>query len=88
METMIELIVVAAAGIAGFVSSRDFTRKKLRFVDAAQSSSAPWVAAGAVALIATPLAILPLITVGSALALGVGAGLGVRSAQRDRHLLP
>lgn len=84
---MLELIVLVGAGIAGFVSSRDFTRRKLRFVDAAHARPAPWIAAGAAVLVAAPFTILPVITGATALALGAGVGLGVKSAQRDRHLL-
>jgi len=85
---MLELIVLVGAGIAGFVTSRDFARRKLRFVDAAHSRPAPWIAAGAAVLVAAPFTILPVITGATALALGAGVGLGVKSAQRDRHLLP
>jgi hypothetical protein len=83
------LIVAAGAGIAGYVSSKDFTMRKLRFVDAAQSPAAPWIAGGVVALVAAPVfALLPLVTLGTAVVLGAGVALGVKSAQRDRHLLP
>lgn len=85
---MLELIVIAAAGIGGFVTSKDFVRRKLRFVDAAHSGAAPWVAAGVALAAATPFTILPIITGATALALGIGVGAGVRSAQKDRHLLP
>jgi hypothetical protein len=85
---MLELIVLAAAGIGGFVTSRDFTRRKLRFVDVAHGRAAPWIAAGAAVVVATPFTILPIITGATALALGAGVGLGVKSAQKDRHLLP
>jgi len=89
---MFELIAIAAtavAGIAGYVTSKDFTRRKLRFVDAAHTPVAPVVAGLVVAAVATPVAIvLPLVGVGTALVLGAGVALGVKSAQRDRHLLP
>lgn len=84
---MIGLIVALAAGIAGFASSKDFTKRKLRFVDMAHSRPAPWIAAGAAVLIAAPFTILPVITGATAIALGAGVGLGVKSAQRERHLL-
>ena len=84
---MIGLLVTLAAGIGGFVASKDFTRRKLRFVDAVHSRPAPWIAAGAAALIAAPFTLLPVITGVTALALGAGVGLGVKSAQRDRNLL-
>lgn len=85
---MIGTIVLLAAGIGGFVSARDFVRRKLRYVDAAHTSPAPWIAAGAAALVAAPFTLLPIITGATAIALGAGVGLGVKSAQRDRHLLP
>lgn len=88
MFELLGLIAFAGAGIAGFVTSRDFTRRKLRYVDAAHSRPAPWIAAGAAVLVAAPFTILPIITGATALALGAGVGLGVKSAQRDRHLLP
>ena len=85
---MLELIVLVGAGIAGFVGTRDFTRRKLRFVDAVHSRSAPVIAGVIAGIAVAPLAILPIITIPAAAALGVGVGLGVRSAQKDRHLLP
>ena len=84
---MIGLLVGAAALIGGYVTSRDFTRRKLRFVDVMHTRAAPWVAGAAVARITSPITILPIITGGTVIALGAGVGLGVKSAQRDRHLL-
>jgi len=86
---LISLGATAAAGIAGYVGSKDFTQKKLRFVDAVQSPAAPWIAGGVVAVVAAPVfAFLPLVGLGTAVVLGAGVALGVKSAQRDRHLLP
>jgi hypothetical protein len=45
------------------------------------------VAGAAVALITAPVTILPIITGATVIALGAGVGLGVKSAQRERHLL-
>lgn len=85
---IIATLIAAAAGIGGYVTSKDFTRRKLRFVDAVHSRPAPWIAGGAAALIAAPIvAILPIVGAGTAIVLGAGVGLGVKSAQRDRHLL-
>ena len=85
---LIPLGIAAGAGIAGYVSSKDFTLRKLRFVDAVQSPAAPWIAGGIVALVAAPVVwLLPLVGAGTALCLGAGVALGVKSAQRDRHLL-
>jgi hypothetical protein len=88
MFELIGLAATAAAGIGGFVASKDFTKRRLRFVDAIHSRPAPWIAAGIAALAAAPVAwLLPLVGGGTALIFGAGVGLGVRSAQRERHLL-
>ena len=89
MFAIISLAAAAGAGIAGFVSSRDFTQRKLRFVDAAQSPAAPWIAGGIAAVVAAPIvAFLPLVGLGTALCLGAGVAFGVKTAQRNRNLLP
>lgn len=89
MFEIITIVAAAGAGLAGFLSSRDFTRKKLRFVDAAHTPAAPVVAGLVAAAVATPIAIvLPIVGVGTALVVGAGVALGVRSGQRDRNLLP
>ena len=86
-----ELLSIAAAGVAlvgGFGWTRSFVRTRLRFVDIVHSRPAPWVVGAAATLLAAPIvAILPIVGGGTALALGVGAGLGTKSAQKDRHLL-
>ena len=76
---LISLGAAAGAGFAGYVGSKDFTLRKLRFVDA-----------GAIAaVVAAPVVwLLPLVGAGTALLFGAGVALGMKSAQRDRHLLP
>lgn len=89
MLELISLAAAAGAGIAGYVTSKDFTLRKLRFVDAAHRPAAPLIAGGAAALLAAPVVwILPLVGAGTAIVLGAGVALGVKSAQRNRHLLP
>ncbi len=82
------LIVSAAALGGGFAWAKGFVRKRLRFVDAAHSRAAPWIAGVGAAIVVSPAALLPIITLGTAAALGLGVGLGVRVAQRDRFLPP
>jgi hypothetical protein len=82
------LVVSAAALGGGFAWTKSFVMKRLRFVDAVHSGPAPWIAGGAAALIATPFTLLPVITGLTAVALGVGVGLGVKAAQRSRYLPP
>ena len=80
---MLGLLLAAAALAAGFVVTRDFVRRRLRFVDVMQKPSAP-VVAGVVATAALlPVAALPLITMGTAVAFGVGVAGGVASGRKD-----
>jgi hypothetical protein len=57
-------------------------RRRLRFVDAVHSPFAPFVAGLAATLIAWPAVLLPWVTLGTALAFGVGTGLGTASGAR------
>jgi len=78
---MLGFIVTAAALVGGFVIARDFVRRRLRFVDAMQRPSAPLIAGVAVAAVALPVALLPVVTIGTAVALGVGVAGGVASGR-------
>lgn len=76
-----------AASVFGYMKTRKFVRERLRFVDAAHTGSAP-VVVGAVT--AVGLAVLPIITVVPAVAIGFGVAMGVAHGSRDtrRQLLP
>jgi len=78
---LIGLAVTAAALVGGFVIARDFVRRRLRYVDAVQRPSAPLIAGIAVAAVALPVALLPVVTVGTAVALGIGVAGGVASGR-------
>ncbi|PYO36682.1 MAG: hypothetical protein DMD37_02690 [Gemmatimonadetes bacterium] len=84
---LLGLLVGAAALGGGFFGARKFTRERLRFVDAIRHPAAPVVAGALAAAIAWPVAILPVITVWTAAAFGVGVGAGVASG-RDKQLPP
>ena len=89
MFELIGMAAAAGAGIAGYVTSKDFAQRKLRFVDAAHRPGAPIIAGVIAAVVAAPVVwILPIVGGGTALLLGAGVALGVKSAQRNRHLLP
>lgn len=79
---MIGLLVAAAVLAGGFVATRSFVRRRLRFVDAVQKPAAPLVAGLAAAAVALPVAALPIVTVGTALAFGVGVAGGVASGRK------
>lgn len=88
---MIQLALTLAAGLAGYLLARGFVRQRLRFVDAVQSPVAPLVAGILAALAAWPLALLPVVTLGTTLVFGLGTALGTASGARwlrrdDRRL--
>ena len=85
---IIPALLIGGPLAAGYVAAKDFTKRKLRFVDVAHSRPAPWIAGVAVTVIAAPVVwLLPVVGAASAIALGAGVGLGVRSAQKERNLL-
>jgi hypothetical protein len=79
---MIQLTLTLVAGVAGYLLARGFVRQRLRFVDAVQSPVAPLVAGILAALAAWPLALLPLVTLGTTLVFGLGTALGTASGVR------
>jgi hypothetical protein len=85
---MLWLAVSAAALIGGFAVTRGFVRRKLRFVDAIQRPSAPLIAGAAAAVVAWPLTALPIITIGTAVAFGIGVAGGVASGRSGPPSLP
>ncbi|MGI9078006.1 MAG: hypothetical protein ACR2G6_11875 [Gemmatimonadaceae bacterium] len=81
---LLGLAATVAAAAIGYFQSRRFVRGRLRFVDAAQSPVAPWLAGAAASVLALPVtAILPVVGLGTALILGAGVGTGVAHGKRD-----
>ncbi len=89
---MIQLALTLAAGLAGYLLARGFVHHRLRFVDAVQSPLAPFIAGTLAALAAWPLALLPMVTLGTTLVFGVGTALGTvsgaRLVRRNEHRPP
>lgn len=88
---MLGLIITIAAAAGGFILTRDFVARRLRFVEAIQSPLAPFAVAGVVALVAWPFAILPFVTQMTAAATAIAAGFGASSgakAIRRQDMLP
>jgi len=85
---MLALLIGAAAFGGGFVATRDFVRRRLRFVDAVRKPAAPLLAGLAATALALPVALLPLVTVWTAAAFGVGVAGGVASGRRAPELPP
>ena len=84
---LIALGAATVSGVGGYLQARSFTRRKLRFVDAAQSGAAPVVAGVSAAVVGgVAVALLPIVGAGTALIFGVGVGAGVAAGQSDiRH---
>jgi hypothetical protein len=79
---MLPLLITIAAGVIGYFLARNFVRGRLRFVDAVYSPFAPILAGAAAAIIASPLALLPLLKAGTAIVFGIGVGLGTATGAR------
>jgi hypothetical protein len=79
---MLQLLVTALAGVIGYILARNFVHRRLRFVDAVHSPFAPIVAGTVAALIAWPAVLLPLVTLSTTIAFGIGTGLGTISGSR------
>ena len=82
MSFAINMMLLAAAGLAGFIIAKTFVRRRLRFVDAVYSPLAPMTVGLLAAAVAWPLAILPIITATTAVIFGIGAGMGTASGVR------
>jgi hypothetical protein len=83
---MLQTLITVAAGLLGFILARHFVRSRLRFVDAIHSPFAPIIAGGVAAALVWPAAVLPFITLATALMFGIGTGLGTASGSRAvRH---
>jgi hypothetical protein len=84
MFSLIGLGISIAVSVIAYVQTRDFVRRRLRYVDRVQTPLAPWVAGFAVALVGVPIAaFLPLVGVGTAIVLGASVGTAVAHGVRD-----
>ncbi|HUF27053.1 MAG TPA: hypothetical protein VMM18_08760 [Gemmatimonadaceae bacterium] len=87
---MIGLIVLATTALVTYLAyrrTRRFVGERLRFVDAVQRTSAPWIAGVATTVLALPVVpLLPYVSVGTAIVLGVSVGLGVARGARDARV--
>jgi hypothetical protein len=84
MIGLIVLLVAGAATFFGFRQTRQFVRRRLRYVDAVHSLRAPWIAGTAAALVAAPVVlVLPFVGAGTALLFGLGVGSGFAAGAKD-----
>ena len=72
--------VTVGAAIFGFAFARDYTLRRLRYVDGIRNPIWPWVVGLGAAVLAAPVAWhLPWIGAGSAILFGAATGLGSAS---------
>jgi hypothetical protein len=84
---MFELIAVGIAGVTGVYShlkSRKFVGRRLRYTSLVEKPLLGlWAGVGATIVAAPLVAILPIVGVGTALAIGAGVGTGVALGVHD-----
>jgi len=72
--------LTVAAGIFGFAVARDYTLRRLRYVDGIRTPIWPWIVGLGAAVLAAPLVwILPFVGGGAAAVFGIATGLGTAS---------
>jgi hypothetical protein len=79
---MLELLLTITAGAIGFILTRNFVRGRLRFVDAVHSPWAPYITGVIAGMLVWPAALLPFFSIVTAVAFGIGTGLGTASGAR------
>src|SRR5690606_21194513 len=84
-ETMFEilgLLVAGGAAVGGYIKTRSFVARRLRYVDSVQKSAAPWIAGTVAGAAVLPFTVLPLIGAGTVLAVGAAVGAGTAAGAR------
>lgn len=81
MFATLGLILAGTALVGGYTVTKNFVRRRLRYVDAVKKPAAPLVAGAVAAVALLPATILPAIGVGTMLALGIGVAGGVASGR-------
>ena len=84
MYALIALALALGASWWGYGTARRFVRERLRYVESAHTPGAAVLAGVGAAIVLAPLAwLLPLVSGGTAIAFGLGVGLGARAGATD-----
>lgn len=83
MFELLSLVITVVAMGGGYLLTRDFVRRRLRFVDAVQAPWLPFAVAAVVAVVAWPFALLPIVTKMTAALTAIAAGFGASSGAKD-----
>ena len=89
MFELIALAIAGAAAVGGHIKSRQFVGRRLRYTNIVEKPALGlWAGVGATLVAAPFVAVLPLVGVGTAIALGAGVGTGVSLGVRDTKYPP
>jgi hypothetical protein len=84
---MFELLAAGIAGVAGVlghIKSRSFVGQRLRYTNIVEKPALGLWAGVAATVVAAPfVAVLPIVGVGTAIAIGAGVGTGVALGVKD-----
>lgn len=80
---LITIGIAGAAGIFGHMKSRKFVRRRLRYTSWVEKPYLGVVAGVTAAIVASPLAAIPLLSAGTALIFGAGVGTGVSMGAKE-----
>ena len=83
MLTLLGLGIAGAAGILGHTRARSFVGRRLRFTSMVEKPYLGVAAGITAAVVASPLAVLPLVTVTTAVIFGAGVGTGAALGAQD-----
>jgi hypothetical protein len=84
MSGFITTVASVAVASVGYMQSRSFVSKKLRFVDQAKNPIVPVGVGVAAAVVATPIfVILPFVGLGTALIFGIAVAFGTRAGVKS-----
>ena len=81
------IIGLGAAGAAagfGYLRSKTFVARRLRYVDAVRSPAAPLIVGAAATAVAAPIVwVLPVIGAGTAIVFGIATAVGTRAGVKQ-----
>jgi uncharacterized membrane protein len=81
--------IACAAGVFGHIKSRKFVGQRLRYTSLVEKPAIGLFAGVGAVVVAAPLvALLPIVSAGTAIALGVGVGTGVALGVKDTKKPP
>ena len=83
MFGLIGVGVAAVAGVVGHMKSRKFVGRRLRFTSVVEKPYIGLAAGVTATIVASPLAWLPVVSLGTAIAFGTGVGTGVALGAKD-----